>query len=104
MPVQHLPLLKRNTNFHPLLKGGTTLQPLLKRGITLQLQVDMFYDNLLAGKSGISRIEGFDAETFSTQVGVGHGLIPGVPDIAVVVGMVACFRERGERERGIGPQ
>jgi hypothetical protein len=32
------------------------------------MQPDEFYDNLLAGKSGISTIEGFDASEFTTRI------------------------------------
>mmetsp|Transcript_7932 Transcript_7932/g.23402 ORF Transcript_7932/g.23402 Transcript_7932/m.23402 type:complete len:485 (+) Transcript_7932:240-1694(+) len=31
-------------------------------------EVDTFYDSLLAGTSGVSRIEGFDTEKYSTQI------------------------------------
>lgn len=40
-------------------------------GVTSSLghEVGTFYDNLLAGRSGVSRIERFPIDTFSTQVG-----------------------------------
>lgn len=39
-------------------------------GVTSSLgcEVDQFYDALLAGQSGISRIQGFDTEGYSTQI------------------------------------
>lgn len=41
-------------------------------GVTSSLghEVGTFYDNLLAGKSGVSRIERFPIDAFSTQVGL----------------------------------
>jgi len=42
--------------------------PIQKGKQQVTLQVDEFYGALLEGKSGVSRIEGFDAGDFSTRI------------------------------------
>jgi len=38
--------------------------------------VETFWDNLLAGKSGISRVESFDVTEYASQIGSEHFRMP----------------------------